>query len=215
MQEDHGGRLAYVESKNFDFPKMFAKIGGKSWKGGEIAETLSKYFSLQDFGLNAGKTYGKKEDKPLWWSRRLKWKKFRCPSKAGKDECTAMIRLLLEHCGIDPSIHYEEEGVMNSSSESDGEQVDGGDALDLNANGNTQAREQVEDEIVAQEPEERFDEEEIRVQEVDERREGEERMEREEEERIRNDREREKKRRRNYVLLSKVTRSRSKRAGNM
>ena len=68
---------------------------------------------------------------------------------------------------------------------------------------------------MAQEPEERFDEEEIRVQEVDERREGEERMEREEEERIRNDREREKKRRRNYVLLSKVTRSRSKRAGNM
>ena len=53
------------------------------------------------------------------------------------------------------------------------------------------------------------------VQEVDERREGEERMEREEEERIQNERERERKSRRNYILLPKVTRSRSKRAGNM
>ena len=59
-----------------------------------------------------------------------------------------------------------------------------GDGDDLNAIGNAQAREEVEEEIVAQEPKERFDEEEIRVQEVDERREGEERMEGEEEERI-------------------------------
>ena len=72
MQEDHGGRLAYVESKSFDFPKMFAKIGGKNWKGGEIAKTLSKYFSLLDFGLNAGKTYGKREGKPVWLPRRPK-----------------------------------------------------------------------------------------------------------------------------------------------
>ena len=55
----------------------------------------------------------------------------------------------------------------------------------------------------------------IDVQEVDERREGEERMEGEEEERIQNERERERKERRNYVLLSKVTRSRSKGARNM
>ena len=40
-------------------------------------------------------------------------------------------------------------------------------------------------------------------------------MEGEEEERIRNERKRERKERRNYVLLPKVTRSRSKRAKNM
>ena len=38
---DDFGRLSYMESKNFDFPKMFAKIGGKNWKGGEIPHTLS------------------------------------------------------------------------------------------------------------------------------------------------------------------------------
>ena len=64
--------MAYVESKSFDFPKMFAKIGGKNWKGGEISKTLSKHFSLLDFGLNAGKTYGKREGKPVWLPRRPK-----------------------------------------------------------------------------------------------------------------------------------------------
>ena len=51
---------------------MFAKIGGKNWKSGNVAKTLSKYFSMLDFGLNAQHTYGKAEDKPVWWPKRHK-----------------------------------------------------------------------------------------------------------------------------------------------
>ena len=54
-----GRHLVYDESKNLDFPKMFAKLGGRKWKGGEIAKTLSKYFALLDFGRNPPMTYGK------------------------------------------------------------------------------------------------------------------------------------------------------------
>ena len=46
---------------------MFAKLGGKKWKGGDVAKTFSKYFSLLYFGLNVPKTYVKAEDKPEWW----------------------------------------------------------------------------------------------------------------------------------------------------
>ena len=43
---------------------MFAKIGGKRGKGGEIPKTLSGYMKIIGFGLNAPKANGKDEDKP-------------------------------------------------------------------------------------------------------------------------------------------------------
>ena len=67
-----GRHLVYDESRNLDFPKMFAKIGGRKWKGGEFTKTLSKYFALLDFGLNAPKRYGKAEDKTGWRPKRPK-----------------------------------------------------------------------------------------------------------------------------------------------
>ena len=101
-----GGQLTFSENDILDFPKMFAKMGGKKWKGGEIAKTLAKYFSLLGFGKNATKVYGKAEDKPAWWPKIPKWKEFMAPSKASKDECTLIIKLLLEHYSLDPSIYY-------------------------------------------------------------------------------------------------------------
>ena len=67
-----GRHLVYDESRNLDFPKMFAKIGGRKWKGGEFTKTLSKYFALLDFGLNAPKRYRKAEDKTGWRPKRPK-----------------------------------------------------------------------------------------------------------------------------------------------
>ena len=128
-----GRNLIFSESKNLDFPKMSTKLGGKDWKAGEAARTLSRYFAILDFGRNAIKTYGKKEDKPLWWPRRPKWKKFRCPSKVSKDVCNQLIQCLLEHYGVDASQHYigypEDELSSNSSSDSEEETevVSGGD----------------------------------------------------------------------------------------
>ena len=123
-----GHNFAYKESQNIEFPKMFAKIGGKNWKGGNVAKTLSKYFSMLDFGLNAQHTYGKAEDKPVWWPKRPKWKEFKNPSKASKDETTTIIRHLLQHHGINPNKHYlyypEEEEDDNDSSSSDEEEQD-------------------------------------------------------------------------------------------
>ena len=45
-----GGQLTFAETDILDFPKLFAKIGGKKWKGGEIHKILGKYFSLLGFG---------------------------------------------------------------------------------------------------------------------------------------------------------------------
>ena len=66
---------------------------------------------------------GNKEDKPAWWPRRPKWKHFRGPSRASKEETTILIRLLLEHYNVDPDIHYvgypEEEDDSSSEESSD------------------------------------------------------------------------------------------------
>ena len=119
-----GQQISYMESQNFDFPKMFAKIGKRNWKGGEIAKVLGKYFALLGFGLNAKKSYGNAADKPAWWPKGIKWKHFKSPSKACKEENTLLIRCLLEHYGIDAIIHYvhypeEEVEETSESSESD------------------------------------------------------------------------------------------------
>ena len=152
-----GQQLSYVESQNLEFQKMFAKIGGKNWKDADVAKTLSQYMSILDFGLNSPKTYGKKEDKPVWWPKKPKWKNFRNPSKVSKDECTAIIKLLLEHYGIYPEIHYvnfpdeESEESSDSSSEEedagnrdDEEEEDDGDeeedSSEEEENGNKRAR---------------------------------------------------------------------------
>ena len=52
-----GGQLTFSETDILDFPRMFAKMGGKKWK-------------------------------------------------ARKDECTLLIKLLLEHYSLDHSIYY-------------------------------------------------------------------------------------------------------------
>ena len=146
-----GRHLVYDESKNLDFPKMFAKLGGRKWKGGGIAKTLSKYFALLDFGLNAPRTYGKAEDKPVWWPRRPKWKKFRNPSKASKEDCTLLITLLLEHYGIDAKMHYvyypEEEGEESESSgdDDDGDALNGGELEEMSGEEEQEEEEEEEE----------------------------------------------------------------------
>ena len=45
-----GRHLVFSEAGNFDFPKMFAKLGGRKWKGGDISKTLSKYFVCRALG---------------------------------------------------------------------------------------------------------------------------------------------------------------------
>ena len=78
------------------------------------------------FGINAPKTYGKPEDKPDWWPKKPKWSKFRNPSKSSKEECTKLIRRLLEGHGIDADSYYinypKEEDESESSSESSDEE---------------------------------------------------------------------------------------------
>ena len=104
---------------------MFAKIGGKQWKGANVAKTLSDSMTLMGYGLNSKLSYGSKDDKPAWWPKRPKWKNFRSPSKVSKEECTSLIRLLLQHHGVDPDIHYvgypeeEEESSSDDSDDSD------------------------------------------------------------------------------------------------
>ena len=120
---------------------MFAKMGGNKWKGGEITKTLSKYISLLGFGKNSTKVYGKAEDKPAWWPKIPKWKEFRAPSKASKDECTLLIKLLLEHYSLDPSIYYmnypDEEMEDGSSESSDSSQEEDEDEYEGNDEGNS------------------------------------------------------------------------------
>lgn len=128
-----GNKLSYVENQILDFPKMFAKVEGKKWKGGGISKTLSGYLALLNFGLNAKKAYGNIDDKPAWWPRRPKWKNFKNPSKASKDECTLLIRCLLRHYSIDPNMHYvgypDEELEQSSSDSSDSDDDDDGQML--------------------------------------------------------------------------------------
>ena len=129
-----GGDLFFVENSEIEFPKMFAKIEGNSWKGAKIDKTLSKYFSLLGYGLNNVRTYGKEIDKPVWWPRKPRWANFINPSKTSKKDCTLLIKCLLEHYGIDPAIHYvdypdEEEGSSTDSSFDDPED-DGRDGVD-------------------------------------------------------------------------------------
>ena len=111
-----------------DFPKLFAKIGGKRWKGGDIAKTLSEYLKILGFSRNAPKAYGKDEDKPSWWPKKPTWKDFRCPSKSSKEECTKLITRLLKSYNIDPDIYYvdypNEEDDSSSDSSSSEESVD-------------------------------------------------------------------------------------------
>ena len=129
-----GRHLVFSEAGNFDFPKMFAKLGGRKWKGGDISKTLSKYFDLLGFGLNAPKAYDKEEDKPEWWLRSPKWRKFRNASKASKEDCTLLIKLLLEHYGIQAEMHYvgypDQEGEDEESSSSEEEAGDEDDSND-------------------------------------------------------------------------------------
>ena len=136
-----GGQLTFSETDFLDFPNNFAKIKGKKWRGGEIAKTLAKYFSLLGFGKNATKVYGKAEDKPAWWPKIPKWKEFRAPSKASKDECTLIIKLLLEHYSLDPSIYYmnypDEEMEDGSSESSDSSQEEDEDEYEGNDEGNS------------------------------------------------------------------------------
>ena len=122
--------LAYTETANLELPKMITKIGGKRWKGAMVAKTLSTYMTLLGFGLNSKLAYGNKEDKPAWWPRRPKWKYFRGPSRASKEETTTLIRLLLEHYNVNPDIHYvgyPEEEDDSSSEESNEESSDDDD----------------------------------------------------------------------------------------
>ena len=114
-EEEDDTSYNFGRHKNLDFLKMFAKLGGRKWKGGEIAKTLSKYFALLDFGRNAWKTYGKAEDKPVWWPKNPKWKNFRNPSKASKEECTLLIALFLE------GEMYENPSNCNAEHETDDE----------------------------------------------------------------------------------------------
>jgi hypothetical protein len=77
------------------FFNMIFEIGGRGWKGGDIAKTLSEYLKILGFGRNAPKAYGKAEDKPSWWPKKPEWKDFRFPSKSTKEECTRLITGLL------------------------------------------------------------------------------------------------------------------------
>ena len=118
--------MTYTESQNLEFSQDVCKTGRKELE--RRAKIFSRYFALLDFGQNATKTYGKAEDKPVWWPRRPKWKTFKSPSKASKEECTLRIRLLLEHFGIDANTYYvnypDGEGDNDSSSDFGGEEDD-------------------------------------------------------------------------------------------
>ena len=134
-----GKILTFSETDDLDFPKMSTKLGGKNWKAAEAATTLSRYFAILGFGLNSSKTYGLKEDKPVWWPRRPKWKKFRSPSKVSKEECTMLIRLLLEHYGIDVNVDYigYPEGEHEESSSDSSEDDSKGDVEGVSGGGDT------------------------------------------------------------------------------
>ena len=117
-------RLFFKEDPKTEFPKRFAKIDDKSWKGAEIPKALSAFMKILGFGLNSRKSYGKEEDKPEWWPKKPKWKNFRNPSKVSRDECTKVIRRLLAFHGIDAEKCYvnypsEEQDSSESSESSD------------------------------------------------------------------------------------------------
>ena len=69
-------RIYFHEDPKAEFPKLFAKIGGKKWKKAEADKALSGYMKILGFGINAPKTYGKPENKPDWWPKKPKWSKF-------------------------------------------------------------------------------------------------------------------------------------------
>ena len=132
-------RLVFKEDTKADFPKLFAKIGGKRWKGGDIAKSLSAYLRILGFGLNSPKAYGREEDKPSWWPKNPKWRNFRCPSKSTKEECTKLIKRLLQSHSIDPDIYYVDYPNEEHDSSSSEEEF-----VDLN-NGNIDYEEEDED----------------------------------------------------------------------
>ena len=83
-----GGQLTFSETDILDFPRMFAKMGGKKWK-------------------------------------------------ASKDECTLLIKLLLEYYSLHPSIYYmnypDEEMEDSSSDSSDSSQEEDEDEYEGNS----------------------------------------------------------------------------------
>ena len=100
-------------------------------EGWEITKTWSEYLRILRFGRNAAKAYGRTEDKPSWWPKKPKWINFRCPSKSSKEECTKLIRRLLQGHSIDPETYYvdypneEDESSDSSSSEESVDQNNG------------------------------------------------------------------------------------------
>ena len=142
------GRLVFKEDPKADFPKLFAKIGGKKWKGGEIPKALSCYMKILGFGLNAPKAYGRIEDKPDWWPKKPKWKDFRNPSKASKEDCTKVIRKLLAHHGINAEEYYVDfpnEDMESSDSSDSSESMDENDNNEGEDFGRINLSEDIED----------------------------------------------------------------------
>ena len=66
-EDTYNFRLVFKEEPKAEFPKLFALIGGKKWKVGEIPKAC--YMKIWGFGLNAPKTYCRIEDKSDWWPR--------------------------------------------------------------------------------------------------------------------------------------------------
>ena len=134
-----------------------------------VAKTLSTFMTLLGFGLNSRLACGNKEDKPAWWPRRPKWKYFRGPSRASKEESTNLIRLLLEHYNVDPDIHYvgyleeEDDSSSEESSDDDDAQNDAredgeqDDEVQLNVDHDVGRMENIEEEY------ERFQERELQT----------------------------------------------------
>ena len=119
------------------------------------------------------------------WPKKPKWKKLRCPSKSSKEECTKLIRGLLENHDIDADKFYigfpEEENQEDTSSDSSSDE----DVDENNSHARISVREQDEQSEELDYEEEDIEEaEEVQVEEekyeeegdvqVDEEKEGEE-----------------------------------------
>ena len=159
-------RLVFREDQKTEFPKLFAKIGGKRWRRADISKALSGYMKILGFGLNAPKAYGREADKPEWWPKKPKWKNFRCPSKSSKDECTKLIRRLLQSNGLEADNYYvnfpdeeEQETSSDSSSEEDADENNGNNVYQEGEGGEELLHVQEPDELSqeVEEEEEEYD----------------------------------------------------------
>ena len=91
-EEDTG--FVFKDTKTIDIPPLFAQPGNKrqGWNAKNIERYLAFLFSLLGAGRGGDVDLSDKTKKPLWFSSKVDYRKFKCASYASMDDNVDLIR---------------------------------------------------------------------------------------------------------------------------